>query len=84
MSSIKILLFAIPLILQGAIAGSPALDHSKRGVAKKDTRYIDDAIADCNRALERNPKDAKAYFIRGVAKQASRDIDGALADYNHA
>ena len=61
MSSIKILLFAISLMLQGAIARTSALDYSKRGVAKKGTRYIDDAITDCNRALERNPKDAKAY-----------------------
>jgi len=68
MSSIKILLFAIPLMVQGAIAGTPALDYSKRGVAKKDTRYIDDTIADCNRALKLDPKDAKAYFKRGVAK----------------
>ena len=65
-------------MLQCAIAATPGLDYSKRAVAKKDTHSIDDIIADCNRALKLDPKDAKAYFTRGVAKQASRDIDGAI------
>src|SRR5206468_655911 len=82
--STKILLFAIPLMLQGVIAGTPALDHSKRGVAKIDTRYIDDAIADFDRALQLDPKDATAYINRGLTKQTKGDLDGAVADYNRA
>jgi len=62
----------------------PALDYRKHAVTKKDTRHVDVAIADYNRTLELNPKNATAYYNRGIAKQVSCDIDGAIADYNRA
>jgi lipoprotein NlpI len=45
---------------------------------------LDGALADYNRAIELNPKDAKAYTNRGLVKQARADLDGALADYARA
>ena len=40
------------------------------------------ALADFNRALEMNPKNAAAYAQRGVARQIEGDFSGALSDYD--
>ena len=37
------------------------------------------AIADFNRAIELNPKDAVAYSNRGNTKRDKGDLDGAIA-----
>ena len=42
------------------------------------------AIADCNKAIEVDPKDARAYRYRGHAKEDLGDLQGAIADYNKA
>jgi tetratricopeptide (TPR) repeat protein/dienelactone hydrolase len=44
----------------------------------------DDAITACDRALERNPDDATAYFNRGLAYHEKREYDRAIANYNEA
>ncbi|PYL10234.1 MAG: hypothetical protein DME33_01365 [Verrucomicrobia bacterium] len=49
-----------------------------------DKSASDGAIADVNRALQLNPRNAKAYDDRGLAKLSSGDLDSALADFNHA
>ena len=41
-------------------------------------------MADCNRAIELNPKYAVAYNYRGLVKQDKGDFEGALADYARA
>jgi lipoprotein NlpI len=40
------------------------------------------ALADFNRALEINPKNAGAYSRRGVTRQLTGDFSGALSDYD--
>ena len=40
------------------------------------------ALADFNRALEMNPKNADVYARRGVARQLEGDFSGALSDYD--
>jgi lipoprotein NlpI len=42
----------------------------------------DAAIADFDRAIKLDPKNAGAYCARGDVKQAKGDWDGAIADYN--
>ena len=42
------------------------------------------AISDCSKAIEFDPKDAKAYFIRGNAKSDLSDYPGAISDYSKA
>jgi regulator of sirC expression with transglutaminase-like and TPR domain len=38
------------------------------------------ALADCNRAIELDPKSAEAYLERGTLKGRTQDLDGAIAD----
>ena len=39
-------------------------------------------LADCNKALELDPKFAEAYANRGIFKGNAGDFDGAVADYD--
>jgi tetratricopeptide (TPR) repeat protein len=45
---------------------------------------IDQAIADYSKAVESDPKFAKAWFGRGMVKTYNNDADGALADFTKA
>jgi len=58
--------------------------YYNRGAAKIEKGDLDGAIADFNRKIELNPKDARAYYNRGIAKQAKGDLDGAIADFSRA
>jgi len=42
------------------------------------------ALAECNKALQINPKDVEAYICRGVVYEAQEKSDLALVDYNKA
>ena len=53
-----------------------------RGEAYYRTEEYDLAIADCNKAIELNPKLAPAYRTRGFARKAKEDYDGSIADFN--
>ena|GEM_PF-7092129 len=44
----------------------------------------DQAIADCTRAIELDPKDAWAYAHRGAAHRQKEDYDQAIADFSRA
>ena len=86
-SRFLVILILIALVLfVGVIIrfGSGSIAYSNRGVAKKAKGDLDGAIADYNRAIELDPKDASAYYNRGNAKKAKGDLDGAIADYNRA
>ena len=45
---------------------------------------LDGALADCNKAIELNPKDAPSYAIRGGVKYKKGDTNGAQADFKTA
>jgi len=45
---------------------------------------LDGALADFDRAIELDPKNAVAYYNRGHAKWVKKDAAGALADCNRA
>ena len=56
-----------------------------RGAAYHANRTREKALADFNRAIELNPKSARAYCDRAELKeQLLQQPDGALADYNEA
>src|SRR6266567_2305233 len=57
-------------------------DFFNRAGAKKAAGDLDGAIADYDRAIQLDPKDAAIYNNRGLAKQEKSDLDGAIADYN--
>jgi tetratricopeptide (TPR) repeat protein len=68
---------------------SPASDESdadlvNRGIEKAKNGDLDGAVADFNRAIELNPKDAAPYYNRAQAKRLKKDAAGAIADYTRA
>jgi tetratricopeptide (TPR) repeat protein len=58
--------------------------YDRRAQFRKVTGDLDGALADYNRAIELDAKDAAAYNGRGNVKKAKHDLDGALADYSRA
>ncbi len=81
-SRFLVILILIALVLFVGVSIRDA--YYNRGAAKIEKGDLDGAIADYNRAIELNPKDARAYNNRGIAKRAKGDLDGAIADYNRA
>ncbi|MBI3723506.1 tetratricopeptide repeat protein, partial [bacterium] len=45
---------------------------------------LETVIAECTRAIERDPMDARAWRQRGSARLYRRDLDGAIADCSRA
>jgi tetratricopeptide (TPR) repeat protein len=56
-------------------------DLVNRGIEKAENGDLDGAIADFDRAAERNPKDDAPYYNRAQAKRLKNDTAGAIADY---
>src|SRR6516164_5453076 len=75
---------SLSVVLSARIAQTSAVDYFNRGIVEKANGDLDGAIADCNRAIELDPKDPMARKYRGVAKKEKGDLDGAIADYNRA
>ncbi|MGI8821285.1 MAG: tetratricopeptide repeat protein [Chthoniobacterales bacterium] len=61
-----------------------AIAAFNRGKAKAEKGDLDGAIADYDRAIQLNPKDAAIYNNRGLAKQEKGDLDAAIVDFNRA
>src|SRR6266496_5648455 len=59
-------------------------DFFKRAGVKKAAGDLDGAIADYDRAIQLDPKDAAIYNNRGLAKQEKGDLDAAIVDFNLA
>src|SRR5436190_5363014 len=59
-------------------------DLVNRGIEKAKNGDLDGAIADFDRAIQLDPKDAAIYNNRGLAKQAKGDFNAAIADFNRA
>jgi tetratricopeptide (TPR) repeat protein len=45
---------------------------------------FDGVIADCDREIQKSPKNAQSYGIRGEARDAKGDFGGAVADFRMA
>lgn len=61
-----------------------ALAHYNRADALYRLRRYDEAIADYDAAIEKDPSFADAYYNRGYAHQASGDRRRAIADFREA
>ena len=44
-------------------------------------RDFDNAIQDCTKAIELDPKHTDAYFIRGNAQREKNELENAIKDY---
>ena len=58
--------------------------YFKLGKQKYNKKDYQGAIADLNKAIELNPKDARAYYNRGVVKDELKQYKEAIADYTEA
>jgi tetratricopeptide (TPR) repeat protein len=56
----------------------------KSGEALRDKGDLDGALADLNRALEKDPKSRDALYFRGSVRKGKKDYDGAIHDYTQA
>jgi tetratricopeptide (TPR) repeat protein len=70
--------------ITGAIVVSRPKIYYERGWARAEKGDYEGAIADLTKAIELNPKQARAYAERGWARRQRGDYDGAIADYNRA
>jgi tetratricopeptide (TPR) repeat protein len=62
-----------------------ATNYISSAIDKYRRQDFQGALADINRAIQLDPKNAQAYDVRGVFKASElQDIQGALADYNRS
>jgi tetratricopeptide (TPR) repeat protein len=54
--------------------------YLNRCLARYDKQAWDEALSDCSKAIEINPKDARAFYGRGNAWRAKGHNDRAIAD----
>ncbi len=71
---------AVSIILAGWPAVTRADDKSDCGSSQDESLRI----KACSALVQRDPKDAGAYFKRGAAYQAKGDMDNAIADFSKA
>ena len=64
--------------------GLASFAHYYGGLMKSEEGDFNGAIAEFNRLIELNPKDAIAYYNRGLLEANKRDFDRAIADFNRA
>ena len=77
--ALSVLALASPLITG---CTNPLADNSfNSGVDKYEQGDYQGAIADYNKAIEINPKDAITHTNRGNVKDDLEDYQGAIADY---
>src|SRR6267378_2560124 len=74
------LLIAFPLTVPAQRTQS-AKKYVKQGIERFSRNDIVGAIAEYDRAIGIDPKNADAYLNRGKARRAAGDLDGAIDDY---
>ena len=57
-------------------------DFSQKGIEYFQNDLLDKAIAEFNKAIEIDPKEAKNYFMRGFVYQKKGNFELAISDYN--
>ena len=73
------------IALMGCTGGNAlAITSFNQGVENSNLHQNDKTIADFTRAIELDPKSAKAYFARGLAYLVLEQFDKAIADYTKA
>jgi len=77
------LLITIPLTVPAQRTQS-AKKYVKQGIERFSRNDIVGAIAEYDRAISIDPKNADAYLNRGKARRAAGDLDGAIDDYEVA
>jgi tetratricopeptide (TPR) repeat protein len=78
------LLVLVSLSGAGAALAATAGSHYTKGVEFFKKRYYDQAIQEFTKAVEINPKFAKAYAVRGVIYAAQGRFNEAMADSDKA
>jgi tetratricopeptide (TPR) repeat protein len=68
------------------VPSSPGVEviYTNRSTMRLQSKDIDGALDDLNKAVSLNPKEGEIYAARAVARLQKRDSDGALADYEKA
>eukprot|EP00906_Rhabdomonas_costata_P033422 RCo047114 len=61
-----------------------AIVHCNRAAAAKEMGVYTEAIADCTKAIEYNPKYARAWVRRARLHALQQDLDGAIRDFQRA
>ena len=74
------LLILMLVLLPLAAHSQSATEYIDQGVQKAGAGNMKGALADFNKAIEKDPKSYEAYYNRAVAKSALRDLKGAIAD----
>src|SRR5262249_43041574 len=80
-SMYRVILSTAAALMAFGIVAAPAMADDR------DTCRIaigDDAIAACNRLIQRNPNDAVAYANGGIAYENKGDHDRAISHYDQA
>ena len=58
--------------------------YNNRGIALKNLKQLDAAVASYDKAISLNPDYADAYYNRGIALKALNQLDAAVASYDKA
>ncbi len=76
--------FSLLLMLVSlAVYSQTAETYFEKGTIKYDARNYSGALADFDKAIELNPKNATFYYNRGALKDRLEDTKGAIEDYNN-
>ncbi|HAM38509.1 MAG TPA: hypothetical protein DCP53_03825 [Elusimicrobia bacterium] len=58
--------------------------YCERAFVYMDIKLYDEAIKDCNKAIELYPKNTEAYYARGLAYDRKSEYDSAIENYTKA
>lgn len=79
--SAKVAVAACTRIINSGKESSERLSLAYTHRCEHDIGTTDQAIADCSRAIQLNPRNARAYYLRGNNYASKELLDRALADY---